>query len=55
MDALEVELQNRGLTVYRISAATRQGLTPLIYDVMGQLEALRAAEDAQREAEPPET
>jgi GTP-binding protein len=52
VDALQMELQNRGLTVYRISAATRQGLTPLIYYVMEQLEAIRAAEDALREAEP---
>ena len=52
VDALQLELQNRGLTVYRISAATRQGLTPLIYYVMDQLDAIRAVEDARREAEP---
>lgn len=48
VDELEVELRVRGFTVYRISAVTREGLTPLIYDVMARLEILRAAEEAQR-------
>lgn len=52
VDALEIELQNRGYTVYRISAATRNGLTPLIYTVMDRLEALRAEEQARQDAEP---
>jgi GTP-binding protein len=52
VDALEAELESRGYTVYRISAVTRQGLAPLIYDVMDRLEKLRAAEQAQAEAEP---
>ena len=45
VDALEAELQKRGHTVFRISAATRQGLTPLIYDIMGRLEAIRAEDE----------
>lgn len=49
---LETTLQERGYTVYRISAATHAGLKPLIYDVMGQLERLRAEAQARAEAEP---
>lgn len=47
VDELEAELMRRGYAVYRISAVTRAGLSPLIYDVMARLEALRA-EEAQR-------
>ena len=54
VDELQSELQNRGYTVYRISAATRNGLTPLIYTVMDRLEALRAEEQARLESEPAE-
>jgi GTP-binding protein len=52
VDMLETELQRRGYTVYRISAVTRQGLTPLIYDVMERLEKLRAEEQTRMESEP---
>jgi len=45
VDALEEELEAREYTVYRISAVTRSGLSPLIYDVMGRLEKLRAEEE----------
>ncbi len=41
LDALQQELQSRGLTVFRISAATRQGLQPLLYHIMQMLETLR--------------
>jgi GTPase len=51
VDALEAELRARGFTVYRISAVTRQGLTPLIYDVMERLEQLRAEEQIRAETE----
>ncbi len=44
LDTLESELKARGHTVYRISAATRKGLKPLIYEVMERLESLRAEE-----------
>ncbi len=54
VDALEATLRERGCTVYRISAVTRQGLTPLMYDVMAHLEQLRA-EDAIRAASEPAT
>ena len=40
VNALEAILTSRGLTVYRISAATRTGLSPLIYDCMTRLEAM---------------
>jgi GTP-binding protein len=52
VDALESTLTARGYTVYRISAVTRQGLTPLIYDVMARLEVLRAEAQARAESEP---
>ena len=52
VDVLEATLRERGCTVYRISAVTRQGLTPLIYDCMGHLERLRAEEDARLALEP---
>lgn len=52
VDELEATLKERGFTVYRISAATRQGLKPLIYDVMGRLETLRAEAEAREAAEP---
>ena len=52
VDALEAELKKRGYTVFRISAATRQGLTPLIYDIMGRLEAIRVEDEARRAADP---
>lgn len=52
VDALQLELQRRGLIVYRISAATRQGLTPLIYYIMDCLEKLRAEEQARLDAMP---
>ena len=52
VDELQLELQKRGHTVYRISAATRQGLTPLIYYVMDCLDTIRAEDEARREAEP---
>ena len=45
VEALEEELEAREYTVYRISAVTRSGLSPLIYDVMGRLEKLRAEEE----------
>ena len=53
VDTLEAELTKRGHTVYRISAATRKGLRPLIFDVMGRIEKLLppeepAAEDSVR-------
>ncbi len=47
VNALEATLKARGLTVYRISAVTRAGLKPLLYDVMARLEALRASDDQQ--------
>ncbi len=40
VETLEAELRSRDLTVYRISAATRTGLSPLIYDCMSRLEAM---------------
>lgn len=49
VDELEATLKERGYTVYRISAVTRVGLSPLIYDVMGRLERIRAVEEANRE------
>jgi GTP-binding protein len=52
VDALEAELVARGHTVHRISAVTRQGLAPLIYDVMAKLEQLRATEQERAESEP---
>jgi GTP-binding protein len=54
VDALEATLRERGCTVYRISAVTRQGLKPLIFDCMGHLERMRA-EDAERALLEPET
>jgi GTP-binding protein len=54
VDRLEAWLQEQGHTVYRISAATRKGLKPLIYDVMGALERIRAEEDARRAEAGPE-
>lgn len=48
VDALEAELKSHGHTVYRISAATRIGLRPLVYDAMRLLEQLRAEAEAQR-------
>jgi GTPase len=47
VDAIDAELTERGNKVYRISAATRQGLQPLLYDLMSRLEAIRA-EDIKR-------
>jgi GTP-binding protein len=52
VDGVEAALQGRGYTVYRISAATHAGLQPLIYDVMGRLEALRAEDRAQADTVP---
>jgi len=52
VDALEATLRERGCTVYRISAVTRQGLKPLIFDCMAHLERLRAEEDARLALEP---
>ncbi len=43
VDALEKELKARGCEVHRISAATRQGLQPLIYSIMHHLEEMREA------------
>jgi GTP-binding protein len=50
VDAIAADLQGRGYTVYRISAVTRAGLQPLIYDVMTRLEALRAEDRTQAES-----
>lgn len=52
VDALEAELQGRGYTVYRISAVTQQGVRPLVYDIMSQLEQLRQEERVREEAAP---
>lgn len=52
VDQLEATLKERGNTVYRISAVTHQGLKPLLYDVMAELERLRAEEAARAEEEP---
>ena len=52
VDALEAELKSRGHTVYRISAVARQGLKPLLYDIMARLEVLRNEEQARLDAEP---
>jgi GTP-binding protein len=41
LEALEATLKARGYTVYPISAATRKGLKPLVYDIMGRLEKMR--------------
>ncbi len=49
VDELERILQERGHKVYRISAVTRTGLQPLIYDVMVRLEAIRAEDQANEE------
>lgn len=54
VDALEAELIERGNTVYRISAVTRQGLAPLIYDVMGRLEQMRAEDERRIQAAGPD-
>ncbi|HZP80776.1 MAG TPA: GTPase ObgE [Chthonomonadaceae bacterium] len=51
VDELEAELKWRGYTVYRISAVTHAGLKPLLYDVMGRLETIRA--EAQQQAAAP--
>lgn len=48
VDALEATLLERGHTVFRISAATRTGLRPLIYEVMSLLEQIRADAEAVR-------
>ncbi len=53
VDTLEAELKSRGFIVYRISAATRKGLRPLIFDVMEKLEAIHAK--ALADAPPVET
>ncbi len=50
VDALEATLRARGHSVYRISAATRQGLKALIYEAMGSLERVRAEADARQAA-----
>jgi GTP-binding protein len=50
VDALEATLRERGHSVYRISAATRQGLKPLIYDTMVALERVRTEAEAVRAA-----
>lgn len=52
VDILESTLKERGCAVYRISAVTRTGLRPLIFDVMARLEILRAEEEVRRLAEP---
>ena len=52
VEEVEAELKNRGYTVYRISAVTRSGLQPLLYDLMGRLEAIRAEDEKQRAADP---
>jgi GTPase len=52
IDTVEAALTERGHKVYRISAATQQGVRQLIYDVMTRLEQIRA-EDRKREAEAP--
>lgn len=44
VDLLEKTLQSEGNTVFRISAATRQGLQPLLYHLWDRLEEARAAE-----------
>ena len=46
-DKLEATLKERGCTVYRISAVTRKGLKPVIYDLMNRLEVLRAESEAR--------
>lgn len=51
VDTVEATLKEKGLTVYRISAATKQGIQPLLYDVMGRLEKLRAEQPKQKEEE----
>jgi GTP-binding protein len=50
VDALEAELKGRGHTVYRISAATRKGLRPLIFDVMERIEKLLPPEEPADES-----
>lgn len=50
--ALQRKLERRGVTVFRISAATRQNLPALIYHVMDQLEAIHAVEEASTEVLP---
>jgi GTP-binding protein len=52
VDAVESALKGRGYTVYRISAVTKTGVKPLIYDVMKRLEALRAEAEAAEAAHP---
>lgn len=44
VDALQEMLEAEGHTVFRISAATRQGLQPLLYHLWDQLESARNAE-----------
>ncbi len=49
--ALDAELTARGCKLYHISAATRQGLQPLIYDCMVKLEEIRAEDRKNAEIE----
>jgi GTP-binding protein len=51
VDALEATLREGGHTVYRISAATRKGLKPLVYETMARLEQIRAESEAARAAD----
>ncbi|HLJ56688.1 MAG TPA: GTPase ObgE [Chthonomonadaceae bacterium] len=51
VDALEADLRAQGRTVFRISAATRKGLKPLVYAVMRRLEELRAEAEAEHAAQ----
>ncbi|HZO90155.1 MAG TPA: GTPase ObgE [Chthonomonadaceae bacterium] len=53
VDSVEAELKQRGYTVYRLSAVTRAGLDPLIYDIMSRLEQIRAEEMEQAVTQPP--
>lgn len=46
VDALQATLEGEGHRVFRISAATRQGLEPLLYYVWDRLEEARIAEPA---------
>ncbi len=50
VDALEATLRERGHTVFRISAATRAGLKPLVYETMQSLERIRAEDEEKRAA-----
>ena len=49
--ALDAELTMRGCKTYHISAATRQGLQPLLYDCMAKLEEIRAEDRKNAEIE----